>query len=241
MRLGDKYMRNIEYKKYLYAFIISGAIFLTALYISNTLNNKRLTQIKSIQDAIATDILSSETQFSLLSELSCNEVSKSLLSSELNNLAEKIEYSEKNIGENKDVVQLKKFYSLLEIKDYLLMRRVAERCGKKFMFALYFYADKKTCPDCEKTGYTLTYLREKYPDLRVYSFDYNLDVSAVETLITVFDIKSELPALLIGNQSINGYKEKEDLEKILKTQYPKETREAIEKAKTATSTDTKTK
>lgn len=219
-----KTMKEPNWKKYLFTFIITAIIFGTALYFTNYFNNKRLTELKYIQDRISTDILSSETQFSLLSELSCKDVSGSALSDELSNLADKIEYSEKNIGtDNEQILQLKKFYSLLEIKDYLLMKKISERCGQKFVFILYFYADSKNCPDCEKTAYVLTYLREKYPQLRVYSFDYNLDLSAIKTLISILKIKNDLPAIVLDDKVINGFQDKEILEKALKDVYPKET------------------
>jgi hypothetical protein len=45
-------------------------------------------------------------------------------------------------------------------------------------------------------GYVLTALRNKYPDLRVYSFDYHFDLGAIETLKSIFKVKDQLPALI---------------------------------------------
>lgn len=232
--------RKTDWKKYLLVFLITGTIFVTAIYISNAINSKRITEIKSIQDTVSTDILSSETQFSLLSELSCKEAGNSLLSSEISDLGQKISYNEGG-SNTSEIVQLKKYYSLLEIKDYLLMKQVSEKCGKKFMFALYFYDQGDKCPDCDKASYALTYLRQKYPDLRVYSFDYGLDLSAVSTIIKIFDIKKELPAIVIGDTTINGFQDKDTLEKILTKEYPAETKADLKAAKTASSTATSTK
>jgi hypothetical protein len=80
---------------------------------------------------------------------------------------------------------------------------------------IYFYATDDKCSECEKEGYVLTHLREEYPDLRVYSFDYNIDVSAVKTLIAVNKIKNELPALIIKDKVYYGFKGVEDLEKMM--------------------------
>ncbi len=216
-------MREPNWKKYLFAFLITAVIFGTALYFNNYFNNKRIQEIQTIQDSISTDILSSETQFSLLSDLSCKDVNNSMLSDELNNLAGKIEYSEQNIGsDNAQIIQLKKFYSLLEIKDYLLMKKVSEQCGKKFVSILYFYSDSTNCPDCQKTADVLTYLRQKYPQIRVYSFDYNLDLSAIKTMISLFKVGNELPAVVVGDDVLNGFTEKNSMEKTLLTLYPKE-------------------
>ena len=215
-------MRETGLKKYLLAFLITSAIFGTAIYASNYFNERRIGEIKSIEDAVATNIMSSETEIALLSDIPCEEAGSSMLSGELNSLSEKISYSEENIGtDNADVIALKKTYSLLEIKDYLLMKDIVKRCGKSFGFALYFYGDKKSCPDCDKAGYVLTYLRNKYPELRVYSFDYNLELSAVKTLKTMLKIKNDLPAIVIDREVLNGFQERDALEATLLSHYPK--------------------
>jgi glutaredoxin len=206
---------NIDWKKYLIVFLITASLFLTAGYLSNYFTNKKVGELKSIQDKISIDILSSETQFSLLQELSCKDVNKSALSSELSSLADKIAYSETNIGASSDIIGLKKYYSLLEIKDHLLMQKISERCGIKSVFVLYFYANKDSCPDCVKEGYALDALRAKYPEFRVYSFDYNLDLSAIKALISIYKIPNTLPALVINREVHPGFTSMEEIEKML--------------------------
>lgn len=206
--------QKVDWKKYIIVFIITCAIFGGAMVLSGYFNNRKLDQVKSIQDKISIDILSSETQFALLEDLSCKDVNRSILSQELNDLATKIEYSEKNIGtDNSEVMSLKRYYSLLEIKDYLLMNKISERCGKKSVFVLYFYTTSENCTECVKQGYVLTALREKYPDLRVYSFDYGLDLSAIKAMISIYKIEdTKLPALVINRNLVTGFKSVEDIE-----------------------------
>ena len=206
----------IDWKKYILVFFITLALFMSAFYLSDFLGNKKIEDVKNIQDKVATDILASETKFALLEELSCKDVDNTFLSEELGELAGKIEYSEQNISGSKDeILSLKRYYSLLEIKDYLLMKKVRERCGLKSIFVFYFYSDKDQCEDCEKQGYVLTMLREKYPDFRIYSFDYNLDLSAIQALISIYKIKNELPAIVINRKVYNGFQTIEDIEKNL--------------------------
>ncbi|KKQ35615.1 MAG: hypothetical protein US50_C0010G0003 [Candidatus Nomurabacteria bacterium GW2011_GWB1_37_5] len=206
----------MDWKKYISVFIITLALFMTALYTGNFFNTRKIEQVKNIQDKISIDILSSETKFSLLEELSCKDVDNTFLSEELGDLAAKIEYSDKNInGSREEILGLKRYYSLLEIKDYILMKRVRDRCGLKSIFVLYFYSNNEDCSDCEKQGYVLTALREKYPEFRVYSFDYNVDLSAVRALIDVYKVKNEMPAMVINGKVYNGFQSVEDIEKIL--------------------------
>ena len=202
-----------DWKKYLIVLFITATIFVSGFWISNYLSNKKIDQLKSIEDKISIDLMSSDTQFNLLQELSCKDVSTTVLSSELNSLADKISYSENNIGnDNTNVISLKRSYSLLEIKDYLLMKKITERCGQKSIFVLYFYKNDK-CEDCTKQGYVLTSLREKYPNLRVYSFDYNLDLSAIKAMISIYKVPDNLPALVINGKVYSGFQTIEQIEK----------------------------
>lgn len=206
-----------RYRRYIVALLISGAIFGTALLISNALNNARLQNIRAIQENISIDILSLETQFDLLSELSCKDIREnSVLSKEVSNLSRRLSYMEEKLGkQNEEVLQLKRQYSLLQIKDLILMRRVAQKCGLQPVFVLYFYANDDTCEDCTKQGYVLTELSERYPKLRIYAFDYTLDVPALQTLITVNELSGVLPALVIDGAPYYGFKSVEELEKII--------------------------
>ena len=213
------------------------SIFIGGIWLSNYLSNKKIDQLKNIESNISVDLMSSETQFSLLEELSCKDVSTTVLSSELNSLADKITFSENNIGnDDTNVVSLKKYYSLLEIKDYLLMKKITDRCGQKSIFILYFYKNDK-CDDCTKQGYVLTTLREKYPNLRVYSFDYNLDISSIKAMVSIYKVPDNLPAIVINGKVYSGFKTVEDIEKT----FPEleSIKAPVTPVKTKTSTTTK--
>ncbi len=202
-----------DWKKYVIVLFITSAIFIGGLWLSSYFNNKKIDQLKGIEDKISLDLMSSETQFSLMQELSCKDISTTVLSSELNSLAEKINYSENNLGnDDANVVSLKRYYSLLEIKDYLLMKEITSRCGQKSIFILYFYKNVK-CDDCTKQGYVLTTLREKYPNLRVYSFDYNLDLSALRAMTSIYKVPDNLPAIVINGKVYSGFQSIEEIEK----------------------------
>lgn len=205
---------HINIRKYVLVFILTCFIFFTAFSISNFLNNKKLNQLKSIEDKISIDILSLETQFALFEEIKCSQIGSNALSSELNVLSDKLTYAEEQKGiTDEDVITLKKFYSLLQIKDYILMKKIAEKCGDRPRSILYFYSSL-SCDDCRKQGYVLTSLREENPGVRVYSFDYDLDINALKTLIAIHKIK-ELPAVVIGDTTHAGYQDFDGLKKLI--------------------------
>lgn len=222
----------VDTKKYLVAFLITAFIFGTAVLASNLLTDKKLQDVRDIEDSVALDILSSETQFALLEETSCRDIGPGFLSKELGSLGERLSYAEDQTGfDSSDVDSLKRSYFLLEIKDYLLMKRLTAKCSIDPSFILYFYSTKDKCEDCEKMGYVLTTLRDKYPELRVYSFDYHFDVGAIGTLISIYKVKPELPALIINGEPYYGFRTVEEIE----TNVP-----ALKLLETATSTATST-
>lgn len=207
-------------KKYLIAFLITTTIFASALLVSNYFSQKRIENIRDIQKTISTNILSLETQFELLEESSCEYIRENpVLSGELNALTKRLSYMEGQLGsDDSQVKELKKSYSLLEIKDYMLMKRISRKCEIKPIFILYFYSNKDDCSKCEEMGHILTHLREEYPKLRVYSFDYHLELAALDTLMSINNIKHELPAMVVNDKVVHGFKDLEKMKEMLPMQ-----------------------
>jgi hypothetical protein len=231
----------MDWKKYTYTFFITAAIFATAIFLSNYFSQKKINEIKNIESRIAVDILASETQFSLLSELSCRDISSGLLSKELAVLGDKLSYTEQNRGsDDEEVLNLKKYYSLLQIKDFLLMQKIKERCGGKTLSIMYFYSNKEdACPDCQKEGYVLTKLRQDYPELRVYAFDYNLDLSALQTLISIYNIDNKSPAILVNEKVYYGFKSVDDFKQIIPALKEIDKQKELDEAKANQASSTK--
>lgn len=211
---------NFDWKKYVVVFFITLGLFLVASYLSNYFSEKKINQLKLIQDDVAINILSSETQFSLLQDLSCKTLSDSVFSAELEELGSKLEWGQQNLGSTQEVQYLKKYYALLQIKDYLLMKKISERCKVKSAFILYFYTTAENCSECERQSLVLSALREKYPELRVYSFDFSTDLSAVKAMLNIYKIEdTKLPALVIDDDLSTGFYSIEDLEARIKESF----------------------
>jgi hypothetical protein len=229
----------IDWKKYVIVLFITAGLFATAIYLSNYFGSQKINQLKSIQDNISIDILSSETQFSLLSELSCKNISDSVFSDELSELGSKLEWSEKNLGNTDEVAYLKKDYALLQIKDYLLTKKISAQCGVKAAFILYFYTTAENCSLCDQESLVLSTLRDRYPELRVYSFDYSTDLSAVTAMLQIYKIKdTALPALVIDDNVLTGFHPIEEVETMVKESF--KLQETAPKTPITTTNTTKT-
>ncbi len=206
---------NKIFKAFL-AFIITVSIFVTVIYLSNFFTTKKIESVQEMEDKMFTDILSLETQFDLLEDLICEDISeKSILSDQIPGIARKLSFMESHLGsDNEKVKKLKRRYSLLQIKDLILMKKIAKKCELKPIFILYFYSnDKKECNSCKKQGYVLQELLSRHENLRVYSFDLDLNLSLVNTLLKIHNVKNkfQIPILIIENKVLNGFQDIEDI------------------------------
>ncbi len=201
----------------LLALAITIAILGTIVYAINRLDEERLNELDALQDQLATDTLSIETQFALLENAPCEDLaSGTTLTQELSTLGDRLGATETRLGsDNPEVLRLKKQYTLLQIRDYLLTQRIAETCDIEPVTALYFYSNEEgACESCDRASYALSYLRQTYPGLRVYSFDYNLDLGALRTLIAVEKVDERFPAFVIEGKRSYGFTDLEAFEEL---------------------------
>lgn len=205
-------------KKYLIVFIITALIFAVIFLLSDFLYNQRVSQVKNIEDNINRNILESEIQYALLADASCEtpEGSTPVLVDEIGSLANRLAYMEGQRGTtDAEVISLKKYYSLLQVKDYLLLRERSRQCAEKPLSILYFYSNKGDCPECEKMGFVLTSMREDYDKLHIYAFDYNLDLSVIGTLKSIYRLEYNPPVLIINRKPYYGFKTREEIEALI--------------------------
>lgn len=198
----------------LIALAITVAIVGTIFYAVNYLDQQRVTELNAIEDQLATDTLSIETQFALLEEAPCESFTEdTILSQELSGLGDRLAFTEERLGTtDPEVLRLKERYTLLQIRDYLLTKRISEACDLDPVIALYFYSNAGDCTECDRAGYALSYLRQTYPALRVYSFDYHLDLAALKTFIAVEKIEERFPVFVIEGKRSYGFASLEELE-----------------------------
>ncbi len=205
----------MKYSKYFFVFLLTLGIFAGAWQTSTILNDKKFANLKATQDQVSIDILSSETQFDLLQEDSCVESATSVFGRELASLAEKIAYTEQHVTTSVEINTLKKQYTLLQVRDFLLTKRVSERCKQVTTTIFYFYGTSADCLDCVRQGYVLDAIRSQYPSVRVYSFDYNLDLDTIKALVSIYKIGDTLPALVINGTTYQGYQTLEQLRALI--------------------------
>lgn len=215
------------WKKYVVTFIIVSILFLSAFYLSSQLADRKIDEVRAIQDKIALDILSTETRFSLLGSSSCQHVKYSDefetgLNIELGETARRVKFMENELGyDNPQVLQIRDQYALLQIKDYILRKQLSERCGDNIETILYFYGPE--CTGCKEQSIVLDEIAKRYPEIRIYWFDKNSKTPAMTTLISMFSVK-DIPAVVVKEKYLSGLQSLEDIEKLL-PEYVKKLKE----------------
>jgi len=207
--------RDFPKQKFAAAFILTLFIFLLVLVTNSFLNDAKLNRLNSIYDDLRIDTLNAELQYALLSENPCLALNFKPLNNELFELGNKLTYMEEQQGKkNQQVLSLKKYYSILEARHWLFIKKASQECNTNATPILYFYSNEPDCKNCETQGFVFSYVKKVMPDILVYSFDVNLDSSAIYTLKINYNVTTT-PSFVINEKTYSGYKDSEELIAIL--------------------------
>ena len=112
---------NYDRNKYVAAFAIATLMFVVGLLVGACFMNQKITKIAEAEENMKIDLASVELQDMLLRQEPCAPISA--FEEKLSETESRISYLESQLGKkDKSVLELKKYYSLLELKHYLLMK-----------------------------------------------------------------------------------------------------------------------
>ena len=209
--------QKIQTNKYLAVFAISTLIFILGLLLGNYFANQKINQLNRLGEELKTNTAAIEIEYDILAEDPCKAVNTTALTQDLYTLAEKLDYMENTLGEdNQDVRDLKRYYSILELRHWLFLKKTNHACSDKKILILYFYAGKENCDSCEEQGFILTWIRKNYPNVYVYSFDYTIDNAAIKTIKELYEVTG-VPTLVIDDQTFNHFMSKEKIESVIQS------------------------
>lgn len=197
--------REVSKIKYFIVFIITTLVFLVGIWVGQLIADMRFGKIDEAQTDLRTQTATLETQYLLITQNPCILLESDKLGEELYQMGTKLSHMEQSYGKNsKDVKNLKEYYSLLELRHWLFLEQIKTKCRENnFTTILFFYSNLDDCGDCDEQGYVLTYLKEKYPELKIYSFDINIDNPALEWVKDLYDIE-KVPTLIINGKKYTG-------------------------------------
>lgn len=207
--------KELNFTKYLAVFSLTVLIFIIGMIIGNYFSSQKLSQISTMQEDLRTQTLGFELQYELIAQDPCLNSDYAIFTEELYTIGSRLDYMESSMGkDNLEVKKLKEYYHLLEIRHWLFLQEAEAKCSKHFDNILYFYSNAGDCPACEYQGYVLDYLHKGYPNLSIFSFDYNINNPALNILKQRFAVL-ETPTLIIDDTAYPGFKNREDVEALL--------------------------
>ena len=209
--------KRLRTRRYVVVFFLTTAIFVLGLVIGSYNTERKLSSLSELQEDLKTHTLDVEMQYNLLAQDPCSFVNVTALTDELYDISLKLDYMENVLGnDNPDVIRLKQYYSLLELRHWGFLKKVNKECGRNDTLILYFYSNQGDCPNCEQQGFILSYLRKLYPNLYVYSFDLNLKSNSLDILKKRYKV-NEAPFIVINEAPRSGFLDKDALQEILNT------------------------
>jgi hypothetical protein len=205
-----------DLNKYVAAFAIATLMFVVGLFVGATFVNQKIAKINTMEEAMKFDLASVELQDMLIRQEPCSPIAS--FEEELADMESKISYMEDQLGKkDAKVIDLKKYYSIIELKHYLLMNERKGKCGGNYSLILFFYSNAdEALLDSEKQGYVLDSIRRGYgPEkVKIYSLDKDLDLDIIRTFVELYKIK-DAPTLVIGSGVYPGFKSLDEMRKIL--------------------------
>jgi len=127
-------------------------------------------------------------------------------------LPSKLEVYEKYSEIQPDYIKLKRDYTLLSIRTWLLSLDVKKKCGGEIIPALYFYS--RDCDSCIDQSYVLDNLKKENPNFSAFIVDFNLDEPIVKIIKNVYNV-TEVPSFIINDKLYSGHQNLEQMKKII--------------------------
>jgi hypothetical protein len=210
--------KKIRISKYILVLFLTMVVFFSGLLVGNFISNIKLSNIDNMEQDIKVNTMAIEFQYDFLSENPCSSVNSTPLTEELYELGDKLSFMENTLGfDNPTVLRLKEYYSIVALRQWMFLKKTNEQCDMDNTLILYFYSNKGDCNLCEEQGYVLTYIRNKYPSVKVYAFDINIENIALKTIKSTYIKKNELPVLIIDEKTYYGFKNRKQIEEIIET------------------------
>ncbi len=207
--------KKIPTSRYVTVLSITVLIFIIGILLGQLIADTRVSGLTEAQENMKSYLLSLNLQNELASQFICN-IDVFELTRDRTTIGFEVDSLESRLGsKNLEVVRLKKEYSLLSIRQWLLIEEAKEKCNQNYDIILFFYSNEENKTDSQSQGFVLDYLYNKYPDkIVIYSFDVNLDDPSLNTLKRVFNV-STAPTVVINGKLYEGFQEFDTLEALI--------------------------
>jgi len=205
--------KRINKTRFLAVFATTTLIFVAGILIGHSVTSSKVSELQETQNSLRLQAMAFETKYSLIEEELCSAIRSENPNKELYYMSDRLNMMEGRLGKNNpSVLSLVEEYSLLEIRHFLIQQRANKECEENRNLVLFFYSNLGDCDDCDKQGFVLNYIRDKYEDsVYVYSFNINMDNAALNTLKEIYEVETA-PTLVINGEKHEGLMDREKIE-----------------------------
>ena len=176
--------RKIQSKKrYVLAFIIGTVVFFLVIGISYSVALFQYTRITNLQGILAYSLFEQKSLYTFFGDDICSGENFRKISESLGNQGKTLEDLEKKFGkDNRQILERKKFYSVLLLEHLDYVNSYNENCEPKMNTILFFYSNIENSDISDSAGRVLDGVGSQNQRVLVYSFDINLDSSIIHGL-----------------------------------------------------------
>ena len=213
----ERKRRKLSKDKYFYAFVIATLIFVVGVLIGIFITDARINYLENI--VYSSKLESQSLQLQLLYSNFLTEEARNcdILNSILERNLEEVGRAEKVVdryireSEQPQYRNYKRDYLQTVINYWILYHKTEEVCPMDRVAILYFYSNDY-CTDCGPQGTILEYMKKKFDqDLLLFWIDADfVDEPMVSILKEKYNV-TELPTLVLEDEVIYGFINKDDL------------------------------
>ena len=208
--------RGIKARMYFFAFVASLLLFTVGLVLGWQWGYSAVTQMRSELDALSAD----EAGVELVSLLGNESFACQIYESEFARMFQKTEEYGSKLAElevrkgkmDSEVLELKKAYSAMQLRNYLLQQRMDSRCGYRHNVIIYFYSNENYTPETDE-GLQIGKVDKEF-GVYTYHFDVNVDSPIVRGLKAAYGVTA-VPTLIINGRKYEGFMTADELRSAL--------------------------
>lgn len=196
--------QKINSKNVILALALTTIVFVAGIFVGNLFISEKYNHISNTISDIRIQTMSMELEYELLLENPC-KIESTFLLDELTLLSDRLGYLEEIYGvNNPEILDLKQYYSLLQIKHWLYMGKIKNSCDSDVNLILYFYSNHD-CADCDKQGIVLTSFRKSHANNTfVYPLDVNINDPSINALKQIYSVNST-PAIVLNDKIFHEF------------------------------------
>lgn len=207
--------------------MLTASVFTIGILIGLLVNSQRTSFLEQENKMQRLDYDSIQLQYLYLvnileKEKNCLTATKALEKqiSDLGVLGGRLEnFIQDNTANLNEYNLLKREYILAELRYWLFIRNIKDLCEDDSVSLLYFYSNER-CNDCRTQGIILNQIKSDLKDkILIFSLDYDAVNEPLLSMIKNQYAVTDLPTLIIDDDVYPGFKNSEDLLKIICPKY----------------------